>query len=212
MGTSIHIVIVDAGIGNLRSVQKAFEYVDASAEISDQPEVVVTGDGVVLPGVGAFGDGIGNLKARGLDAAVRDVLRRGIPFFGICVGLQFLFEESEEMGRHTGLGVLPGRIVRFPVGLTVPHMGWNQIEIRQESPILRGIEHGSFAYFAHSYHAVTDDPSIVVATTKHGSQFPSVLVRDNVWAIQFHPEKSQDVGLTILRNYVEYVNDSVSSD
>jgi len=212
MGTSSRIVIVDAGVGNLRSVQKALEHVGASADISDEPDVVATGDGVVLPGVGAFGDGIANLKSRGLDAAVKEVLNRGVPFFGICVGLQLLFEESEEMGRHAGLGIFPGRINRFPAGLTVPHMGWNQIEIQRDSPILRGIEHGSFVYFAHSYHAVADDPSIVVATTEHGSQFPSVFERNNVWAIQFHPEKSQDVGLQILHNYVEFVNDSVSSN
>jgi imidazole glycerol-phosphate synthase subunit HisH len=205
-----HIVIVDAGVGNLRSVQKAFEHVGGRTVISDDPQIVENGSGVVLPGVGAFGDGIANLKARGLDTPLRDIVQRGVPFFGICVGLQLLFEESEEMGRHEGLGILPGTIVRFPGGLKVPHMGWNQIEIRRSSPVLRGIESGSFVYFAHSYHVATDDASIVVAMTEHGGYFPSVLARDSVWAIQFHPEKSQDVGLTILRNFVEYVDDSLS--
>ncbi len=199
------IVIIDAGIGNLRSVQKAFEHVGAAPTITDDPAVVAGADAVVLPGVGAFGDGMEGLRSRGLDAAVFDAIGRGIPFFGICVGLQLLFEEGEEMGTHRGLGVLPGRVVRFPAGLTVPHMGWNQIEQRRSHPLLAGIPDGAFAYFAHSYHAITDDESIVVATTDYGAPFPSVVARDNVWAIQFHPEKSQQIGLRILQNFVTQV-------
>jgi len=199
------IVIVDAGIGNLRSVQKAFERVGASPLITDDPTVVVGARAVVLPGVGAFGDGMEGLRARGLDTALLEVVARGVPFFGICVGLQLLFEESEEMGNHRGLGVLPGRVVRFPHHLTVPHMGWNQIEQQQPHPLLAGVPDRAFAYFAHSYHALTDDPSIVVATTDYGYPFPSVIARDNVWAIQFHPEKSQQLGLRILQNFVERV-------
>jgi glutamine amidotransferase len=202
------LVIIDAGIGNLRSVQKAFEQVGAAPTITDDPAVVARADAVVLPGVGAFGDGMDGLRRRGLDTAVFEAIERGIPFFGICVGLQLLFEESEEMGTHRGLGVLPGRIVRFPPTLTVPHMGWNQIEPRRPHPLLTGVPDGAFAYFAHSYHAVTDDESIVAATD-YGSPFPSVVARDNVWAIQFHPEKSQQVGLRILRNFVEHVNDNL---
>ena len=208
----MRIVIVDDGIGNLRSVQKAFHALGAVATISDQPNEVLGGDGVVLPGVAAFGDGMNNLRARGLDTVIREVVSRGTPFLGICVGLQLLFEESEEMGRHRGLGILPGRVVRFPAGLTVPHMGWNQIDVGRQAPVLEGVEDGSFAYFAHSYHAQTDSPAIVVATTEHGSPFPSVLAKDNVWAIQFHPEKSQAVGLTILRNFVEFAHDRFSSN
>jgi glutamine amidotransferase len=221
------IVIVDAGIGNLRSVQKAFEQVGAAPSISDDPAAVAKADAVVLPGVGAFGDGMDGLRARGLDRAVCKAIARGLPFFGICVGLQLLFEESEEMGVHRGLGVLPGRVVRFPAGLTVPHMGWNQIEQtgtssveppavrprpearpegsveqRQPHPLLAGVPDGAFAYFAHSYHAVADDESIVVATTEYGGPFPCAVARANVWAIQFHPEKSQQVGLSILKNFV----------
>jgi glutamine amidotransferase len=197
------IVIVDAGIGNLRSVQKALEHIGATPMITDDPAVVAGAEAVVLPGVGAFGDGMDGLRSRSLDVAVLDAIERGVPFFGICVGLQLLFEESEEMGTHRGLGVLPGRVVRFPTSLTVPHMGWNQIEQQQSHPLLEGIPDEAFAYFAHSYHAITDDESIVVATTDYGGPFPSVVARNNVWAIQFHPEKSQQVGLKILRNFVK---------
>ena len=149
------LVIIDAGIGNLRSVQKAFEYVGAAPTITDDPAVVAGAEAVVLPGVGAFGDSIDGLRARGLEPAVLDAIRRGVPFFGICVGMQLLFEESEEMGIHRGLGVLPGRLVRFPATLTVPHMGWNQIEPRHPHPLLDGVPGGAFAYFDHSYCAVT---------------------------------------------------------
>ena len=201
------IVIVDAGIGNLLSVQKAFEHVGALPAVTDDAAVVARADAVVLPGVGAFGDGMEGLRSRRLDVAILNALKRGIPLFGICVGLQLLFEESEEMGTHRGLGILPGRIVRFSTSLTVPHMGWNQIEPRQAHPLLNGLPEAAFAYFAHSYHATTDDESIVVATTDYGGSFPSVVARDQVWAIQFHPEKSQQVGLRLLHNFVEHVAD-----
>jgi glutamine amidotransferase len=206
------IAIVDAGIGNLRSVQKAFEHLGAAPVATDDPAQVMAADAVVLPGVGAFGDGMRGLSARGLDHAVRNTIESGKPFLGICVGMQLLFEESEEMGRHSGLGVLPGRVVRFPSSLTVPHMGWNQIDRQRPHPLLSDVPDGAFVYFAHSYHPLADDGSIVVATTDYGGAYPSAVARDNVWAIQFHPEKSQQVGLTILRNFLEHACDRLSGD
>ena len=221
MPESARIAIVDAGIGNLRSVQKAFEHLGASPMATDDPEQVIAADAVVLPGVGAFGDGMQGLRARGLDVAVRRVIESGKPFFGICVGLQLLFDESEEMGRHRGRGVLPGRVVRFAPSLTVPHMGWNQVDQppcenrglpQRHHPMLSGVPDGAFVYFAHSFHAVAGDDAIVVATTDYGGAFPSAVARDNVWAIQFHPEKSQAVGLTILRNFLEHIRDRLPGD
>ncbi len=212
MTDDARIAIVDAGIGNLRSVQKAFEYLGARPIATDDPSLVLAADAVVLPGVGAFGDGMRGLQARGLERAVRQVLKSGKPFLGICVGMQLLFEESEEMGLHQGLGVLPGRVVRFPSSLTVPHMGWNQIDRQRPHPILADVPDGAFVYFAHSYHPLASDDSIVVATTDYGGAYPCVVARDNVWAIQFHPEKSQHVGLTILRNFLEHTRDRLPGD
>lgn len=206
------IAIIDVGIGNLRSVQKAFEHLGAHAVATSDPEVVRSADAVVLPGVGAFGDGMAGLRARSLDRAVHGVIERGTPFFGICVGLQLLFESSEELGVHQGLGILPGHVIRFPSGLTVPHMGWNQVDQQRPHPMLAGVPDHAFAYFAHSYRAVTAETSLVVATTDYGGPFPSALARDNVWAIQFHPEKSQAVGLQILSNFLEQVRDRLPGD
>lgn len=200
------IVIVDYGVGNFRNVQKAFEAVGAAAEITSSVEVVEQAEVVVLPGVGAFGDAMRHLVERGLDQPVLAAARAGKPLFGICVGLQLLFDESEEMGRRRGLGILPGKVVRFPkeVG-PVPHMGWNQIQPQRSHPLLRHISPGDFAYFAHSYYAIPANPAHVIASTDYGRPFASVVGDDNVCAIQFHPEKSQQVGLQILRNFVEIV-------
>ncbi len=206
------IAIIDAGIGNLRSVQKAFEFLGVTPQITHDPEAVLRADAVVLPGVGAFGDGMQGLQQHGMDEAIRQAIQNGRPFLGICVGLQLLFEESEEMGWHRGLGIFPGRIVRFPRSLTVPHMGWNQLHQRRAHPLLADVPDGAFVYFAHSYHAVTNDETIVIATTDYGEDFPSVVAKDNVWAVQFHPEKSHRVGLTILRNFLEYLGDHLSRD
>ncbi len=207
MTERLRIAIVDAGIGNLRSVQKGFEHVGVSPVLTDDPVVVADAHAVVLPGVASFGDGMAGLRARGLDSAILAVIERGVPFLGICVGLQLLFEAGEEMGTHRGLGILPGEVKRFSASLTVPHMGWNQIEQQRAHPLLTDVPEGAFVYFANSYHAVTDDESIIVATTEYGTHFPSVVARENVWAIQFHPEKSQEIGLTMLRNFVENVCD-----
>ncbi len=205
--TKPNLVIVDYGVGNFRNVQKAFEAVGAAAEITELIERVKEADVVVLPGVGAFGDAMRHLRERGLDQPVLAAAQAGKPVFGICVGLQLLFEESEEMGQHEGLGILPGKVVRFPdrPGLAVPHMGWNQIEPARPHPLLRHINSGDFAYFAHSYYAVPANPADIIGCTDYGQPFPTVVGRDNVCAIQFHPEKSQQVGLQILRNFVEWV-------
>ncbi|MCG3209902.1 MAG: Imidazole glycerol phosphate synthase subunit HisH [Anaerolineae bacterium] len=198
------LAIIDYGVGNFRNVQKAFQAVGADADITESVQAVRDAGAVVLPGVGAFGDAIDNLRQRGLDRPVLDALRAGKPLFGICVGLQLMFDESEEMGQHTGLGIFPGKIVRFPTTeLPVPHMGWNQIHPAQPHPLLNHIDNGDFAYFAHSYYARPQNPAHVVATTDYGLNYASVVARDNVCAIQFHPEKSQQVGLQILKNFVE---------
>ena len=199
------ITIIDYGVGNFRNVQKAFQAVGADAEITESAAVVNAAEALVLPGVGAFGDAITNLRQRKLDKPVLDAYHSGKPVLGICVGLQLLFDESEEMGHFTGLGILPGRIVRFPSGmLPVPHMGWNQIEPNRQHALLCNIDHGDFAYFAHSYHACATNHGDVIAYTDYGFAYPSMVGRDNVCAIQFHPEKSQKVGLQILRNFVDF--------
>jgi glutamine amidotransferase len=201
------ITIIDYDVGNFRNVQKAFQAVGAEAEISDKIEAVNAAETVVLPGVAAFGDAINNLRQRGLDQPVLDAVRAGKPVLGICVGLQLLFDESEEMGRHFGLGILPGQIKRFPENLTVPHMGWNQIEPARDHPLLRHIDPGDFAYFAHSYYAAPGNPADIIACTDYGQPYPSIVGRDNVCAIQFHPEKSQQVGLQILKNFVTFAEE-----
>ena len=195
------IAIVDYGVGNLRSVQKAFERVGATAVVSDEPSALDAAQGVVLPGVGAFGDGMANLRARGLVRPLLAQVGAGKPLLGICLGMQLLFEESEEMGCHTGLGLLPGRVVRFPEGdLKVPHIGWNQLRIRG-GELLAGIEDGAYAYFVHSYYARPEVEEQVLAATEYGLEFAAVVGRGVVFGAQFHPEKSQEVGLQLLSNF-----------
>ena len=197
------IAIIDYGMGNLRSVQKGLERVGFPAEVTRDAQRIAAAVGVVLPGVGAFGACMDNLRAYGLEEAVRHVIRRGTPFLGICLGMQLLFDESEEFGPVKGLGIFPGRVVRFvdTPGLQVPHMGWNQIRKRQDPPHLRGITDGAFVYFVHSYYVVPADPSLTATSTEYGGEFTSAVCRDNVFATQYHPEKSQAVGLQILENF-----------
>ena len=204
------IAIVDYGVGNLRSVQKAMEYMGVDGIITDDSQVIRDAQGVILPGVGAFGDTVDALRATGLDEIVLEVVERQVPLLGICIGMQLLFDESEEMGLHRGLGVLPGRVVRFPTDLTVPHIGWNQIHpVNAQTDgcptLLDGVKDGDFAYFVHSYYPVPDDDSVILATTDYGVDFASVVGTDLVFGIQFHPEKSQDVGLRILKNFARVV-------
>jgi len=204
------LAIIDYGSSNLRSVQKAFERVGAEAVITDDPAVIDAAPAVAFPGQGAFGDAMENLRQHRLLEPIYRVVRSGKPFFGICVGMQVLFEIGEEMGIHQGLGIFPGRVSRFPDGMVtltgpckIPHIGWNQIHIRQQNPLLNGIQDGSFVYFDHSFYVNPTDPSIIVAVTDYGIDFASIVARDNVYAIQFHPEKSQTVGLRMLRNFIE---------
>jgi glutamine amidotransferase len=203
------IVIVDYGIGNLRSVQKALERVGATAVVTSDPAALDRAQGVILPGVGAFGDGMAHLRRRGLFEPVLGQARTGKPLLGICLGMQLLFDESEEMGQQQGLGLLPGRVVRFPEGeLKVPHIGWNQLQMaapRPEMALLEGIKDGAYAYFVHSYYPVPDETGDLLATTEYGIEFASVVGRGAIWGAQFHPEKSQDVGMRLLKNFVRLV-------
>jgi glutamine amidotransferase len=199
------VAILDYGMANLRSVQKGFEHVGARAEIIKNPEEIDKADKFVLPGVGAFQDAVATLRQRGHDQAIRRHIASGKPFLGICLGLQMLFDVGYEDGEHRGLGVFPGACVRFTVdqdmGLKVPHMGWNQLEIRRYAPILNEIPRDAGVYFVHSYHVTTPDDSLVATTTDYGRPFVSSIWKDNVFATQFHPEKSQKVGLQILANF-----------
>ena len=201
------IAIIDYDMANLRSVQKAFEANGHAAEIITRPEQVDAAERVVLPGVGAFADAVVTLRERGLAEAVVRHIDRGKPFFGICLGLQMLFDVGYEDGEHAGLGVLKGACVRFDVdeklGLKVPHMGWNQLDVRRRSPILNGLPDASNVYFVHGYHVTPTDDAVVATTTDYGGAFVSSVWRDNVVATQFHPEKSQKVGLQILKNFAE---------
>jgi glutamine amidotransferase len=199
------IAIIDYGMANLRSVQKAFEQVGHRAEIISRPEQVEGADKVVLPGVGAFQDAVATLRAQELDRPVIRHIERGKPFLGICLGLQMLFDVGNEDGEHRGLGVLPGKCVRFDVdrtmGLKVPHMGWNQLDVRRPSPLFNGLPEGAGVYFVHSYYVEPEDAEVIATTTDYGVPFVSSVWRDNVMATQFHPEKSQKVGLQILANF-----------
>ena len=196
------IVVIDYNVGNVRSVCNAFRHIGCETVLSCEPQTIKKATGLVLPGVAAFGYAKNALGSAA--ELIKEVAADGKPLLGICVGLQLLFDESEEMGCHQGLGILPGKIVRFPNNLTVPHMGWNQIEPKRSHPLLKNIDAGDFAYFAHSYYAVPANPDHIIACTHYGQPYPSVVGKENVCAIQFHPEKSQQVGLKILKNFVDF--------
>lgn len=216
------IVIIDYGMGNLRSVSKALESLGASVRVSSEPEAVAGAGKLLVPGVGAFPAAMRELAARGLVDPIRDSIARGTPYLGICLGLQLLFDRSEEGDGAEGLGVLAGAVKRFSVGvggagqdpsLKIPHMGWNQVTrgrragggpeaLASECPILRGIADGSFVYFVHSYYGEPRDRSVVALESEYGVRFPAMVWRGNLYATQFHPEKSQSVGLKLLENFV----------
>jgi glutamine amidotransferase len=210
------IAIIDYGMGNLRSVQKAFETVGHRAVVTRDPRAIADAGRVVLPGVGAFADCMANLEQYGLVEPIRKTIASGKPFLGICLGLQLLFTESEEFGLHKGLGVLQGRVKKFPFGgngsvpkgtggrLKVPHMGWNGVAIERAAPPLKGIASGEHLYFVHSYYVEPQDRSVVATMTDYGLPFVSSVWRENIFACQFHPEKSQAAGLRIVKNFGEW--------
>jgi glutamine amidotransferase len=199
------VILIDAGTGNLRSVQKALEASGANVEKTDDPERVLSGKRVVLPGVGAFGDFMSGLRKMGLDNAVKEIVQRGVMLLGICVGMQALFEIGEEMGDHEGLGLLSGTVVRFSDSLSVkiPHTGWNQVEVRHDASLFNGIHSGSYVYFNHSYYCQPSNRSDVIAETDYGIRYACAVRNQNICGVQFHPEKSQRVGLQILKNFLE---------
>ena len=195
------IAIVDYDMGNLRSVQKGFEKVGASAAITRDPGVIASSPALVLPGVGAFGVCMEKLEGYNLIGPIKEFIASGKPFLGICLGLQLLFDESEEFGSKEGLGILKGKVLRFPAGgIKVPHMGWNSVELQKESRLMEGIDDGSYFYFVHSYY-VEPVNGVTLGTTGYGLTFSSAVEMDNVFATQFHPEKSQKAGLKILENF-----------
>jgi glutamine amidotransferase len=210
------VILIDAGTGNLRSVQRALESVGANVERTDDPKKVSSGKKIVLPGVGAFGDFMSGLRARGLEDVVKETAERDVLLLGICVGMQAFFDIGEEMGEHKGLGLLKGKVVRFAESLPVkiPHTGWNQIqskqarvddrrESRKEALLLNQVNDGSYVYFNHSYYCQPWNSSDVLATTEYGLTYACAVAHDNIFGVQFHPEKSQAVGLQILKNFVE---------
>jgi glutamine amidotransferase len=204
------IAIIDYEIGNLRSVQRGLERAGAETKLVNTPEQLARADKIVLPGVAAFGDAMESLRNLKLVEPITRAIAGGTPYLGFCLGLQLLFETSTEDGEHTGLGVIGGRVTRFEFDganpavnrLTVPHMGWNQLSIRRPCPQLQNVEDGAHVYFAHSYHVEPSDEDVIATTTDYGGPFVSAVLMDNVFATQFHPEKSQLVGLRILENFV----------
>jgi glutamine amidotransferase len=199
------IAIIDYQMGNLRSVQKGFEKVGHEATITSDPDVLTRAQKIVLPGVGAFRDAIAEIKRRALVEPIRTAIDAGKPFLGICLGLQLLFDVGYEDGVHEGLGILRGEVVRFqvPHDYKVPHMGWNQLAFRRPAPLLAGLPDGTYCYFVHSYYVVPRDAGVVATETDYPTPFCSMIWRDNLFATQFHPEKSQRQGLAMLKNFAE---------
>jgi glutamine amidotransferase len=199
----MQIVIIDYGLGNLRSIEKALQYVGADVEISNEPSAIDRADALILPGVGAFRDAMMHFST--LERVVKDAVNEGKPLLGICLGMQMLASESEEGGLHRGIDIIPGRVIRFPPSeLKVPHMGWNSIIIKRNIPLLKGVDNGSFVYFVHSYHANTEE-KYEAAMCDYGLKFPAIITNEagNVVGTQFHPEKSGIIGLRMIANFVE---------
>jgi imidazole glycerol-phosphate synthase subunit HisH len=198
------IAVVDYGAGNLHSIRRALERQDLEVHVVDSPGALDDADALVIPGDGAFGPAMARLRAQRFADRIRSFVDSGRPFLGVCLGMQVLFEESEEDGRHEGLGLLPGRVVRLPAAVKIPQMGWNALHLLRSSPLLDGCSSGQYVYFIHSYHAVPADPAIIAATTDYGGPVAAVVGRSNVWATQFHPEKSGSVGTRMLANFARW--------
>ena len=200
------IAIIDYGMGNLRSVEKGFLKTGVDVRVTNRPEDVDNADGVVLPGVGAFKDCMRELANLGLIDAVAGAIKKGKPYLGICLGLQVLFSESEEFGKCRGLDIFRGKVVRFENSdLKIPQMGWNQLNIKNTNPLFNGIPDKSYFYFVHSFYVAPGDNSIIATTTDYGIEFTSSVRKDNIFAVQFHPEKSQTLGLRLLKNFGDIV-------
>jgi glutamine amidotransferase len=202
------IAIVDYGMGNLRSVEKGFQKVGIDARVVSDAKSIENAQAVVLPGVGAFRDCMRNLDALSLIEPITKSIASGKPYLGICLGLQILFTESEEFGNYKGLGILPGKVLRFRIDLKVPHMGWNTVSLRKRPPIFEDILDNSYFYFVHSYFVAPADPAVIAGMTEYGISFTSMIWEENIVATQFHPEKSQETGLRILRNFGDWVKKS----
>lgn len=205
MANGARVAIIDYGVGNLRSVEKAFAATGTEALVTSDESILRGAERLVLPGVGAFAACMRELSSRGFDELVCERVNEGTPLLGVCVGMQMLFEESEEFGKTVGLGLLRGRVRRFPGDLTVPQVGWNQVQQRGNHPLLANIADNAFFYFVHSYSCEPDNPSVVVGETEYGVLYPSVVVQENISGVQFHPEKSQAAGLRLLANFARVV-------
>jgi len=202
------IAIIDYGAGNLHSVQKAIEFVGGQAQITNNAEQILTAEKAILPGVGAFKDGMDGLRANNLVPVIQEFAQSGKPLLGICLGMQLFFEEGLEHGKHAGLGLLPGRVLGFAFednSLKIPQIGWNSLQFERESPLIEEISEGSYVYFNHGYYCVPSNPAHRLARTEYGIEFASIVNAENIYGVQFHPEKSQKVGLQILRNFVEKI-------
>lgn len=198
------IAVINYGLGNLHSVQKAVAYAGGDVLVTDDPQSILKADKVVLPGVGAFEDGMEGLKSRGLVPVLQKVVDKGIPLLGICLGMQLLFNESEENGLHAGLGLMPGRVAFFKqLDVKVPQIGWNQVEVAKSSELMKGIQSGDYFYFNHGYYCCPQDENDVLTTTDYGIRYASSVERENVYGVQFHPEKSQRMGLKLVKNFIE---------
>lgn len=199
------IAVIDYDAGNIKSVEKALQSLGEDTVTTRDRETILAANGVILPGVGAFGDAMGKLQDYGLVSVIRECVDKGLPFLGICLGLQLMFESSEESPGVEGLSLLPGKIVRIPSdgGLKIPHIGWNNLRFSNEGRLFRGLSQDSYVYFVHSYYLQADEPEIVKATTEYGVQIHAAVEKNNLFACQFHPEKSSEVGMQILRNFIE---------